>query len=150
MNHSPRKFTVSGEPLGYYAMGKTPNWERKRRYHAWCLRVRVAALQAGIALPLVATKGRPLWLKTLAFFRDGRHCDPENTHKGVKDALFYSGAVKIRNAGALTISNGKSRKKPKGGDKYTGGAYAPPLYDPQNPRVEIEIKPAPPAGGKET
>lgn len=39
----------------------------------------------------------------------------------MKDALFYG------------------LKGKQGGDKYTGGSYDPPLYDKENPRVEITL-----------
>ena len=58
---------------------------------------------------------------TRCYFSKGTHADPENVHKGIKDALFYQ----------------------KGGgtaDKYTGGGYLPPMYDKDNPRVEVIVR----------
>lgn len=67
---------------------------------------------------LTATKDAPLFIYTRAFYQNGKHCDPENTHKLIKDAVFYEGGSD---------------------DKHTGGAYSPPLIDKENPRVEIVV-----------
>jgi len=64
------------------------------------------------------TRERPVSIYTRAFFADGRHPDPENVRKAIADALFYG---------------------QPGGDKYTGGAFCPPVYDKSNPRVEVVI-----------
>lgn len=88
------------------------------------------ARAAGIKLPLKATKNRPLMIRTVAYFKDGRHPDPGNVQKGVCDALFY----KVKKAGA------KAKKTGKGDDKYTGGSFPPPFYDYDDPRVVIIIK----------
>jgi len=84
------------------------------------------AKMAGIRLPLKATKGRPLMIRTVSYFKDGVHPDPGNVQKGVCDALFYN--------------EDPSRKTKKGDDKYTGGSFPPPLYDKSNPRVVVIIK----------
>ena len=117
------EFVVPGPPNGYYAKGKYPNWKRLNEYHAWCDVVRTAAVVAGVALPLVATEAVPLHIHTIAYFDTRVHHDPENIHKGAKDALFYPmGGVKRKGSA----------------DKHTGGTYAPPLYD-KDPRVEVWI-----------
>jgi hypothetical protein len=90
--------------------------------------VRIAALNAGVPLPLTATKEEPLLIKTIAYFKNGTHCDPENTRKGACDALFYR----------PDIPNPKMRK---GQDKYTGGSFPPPRYDKDKPRTVVIIKP---------
>lgn len=72
-------------------------------------------------LPLRASVEFPILVETQAFFEHGTHPDPENVHKGIKDALFYGLAGK------------------GGGDKYTGGSYDPPLYDRENPRVVVTL-----------
>jgi len=69
----------------------------------------------------VATRDKAIMVFTRCYFASGVHADPENVHKGVKDALFYQ----------------------KGGgtaDKYTGGGYLPPMYDKKNPRVEVIVR----------
>jgi hypothetical protein len=124
-------FTVPGNPSGYvaYAKGKNPT-----NFKAWnyAKLVRRIASENGvpfrrvikdngdedILLNLVADKKCPLHIHTRAYFKNGTHCDPENVHKLVKDAIFY---------------------KARGGDKYTAGCYPSPLYDKENPRVEVEI-----------
>jgi hypothetical protein len=90
-------------------------------YWKYCECVRLCARAAGAKLPLTAARNRPLMLFTRAYFSNGVHADPENVHKGIKDALFYT--------------------KGKGtADKYTGGQYLPPMYDPDNPRVEVILR----------
>ena len=116
-------FTVDGKPVGYYAIGKHPNRDQMKAYHAYNKMVCVYARAAGITLPLIATKDAPLHIATEAWFYNGVHPDPENMHKGIKDALFWAPKGTPRN----------------GGDKYTGGAYLPPRYDKDNPRVKVWI-----------
>lgn len=101
-------------------MGKYQNTKVKRRYVDYKQLVQAVADLSGLALPLQASREKPVRITTRAFFKNGVHPDPENVHKGVKDALFYK-------AGGV-------------GDKYTGGSYDPPLYDAERPRVEITIE----------
>jgi len=70
---------------------------------------------------LVATEKAPIYIHTEAWYGTGTHCDPENTHKLAKDALFY--------------------KTPKGfhADKFTTGSYAGPLYDKFKPRLVLLV-----------
>lgn len=121
-------FTVFGPPVGYtIQLGRFRFNKRKVKYIEY---KKLIQEKCPFALPLVATKERPVHIETNSFFVNGIHPDPENVHKGVKDALFY-------------VAKGKSSKdgkKVKGsGDKYTGGMYHPPAYDKENPRVEIFI-----------
>lgn len=117
-------FTIYGDPQGYYAqagrnihaMGKKHK-ERAEKYRDWQCCVRAFATVAKIKLPLKATKEQPLDIRTVSYFASGVHCDPGNVQKGVVDALFYGGS----------------------GDKYTGGSFPPPLYDKENPRIEVTI-----------
>jgi hypothetical protein len=111
--------------MGYYSLGKKPNWTRMKKYHAWKKAVQLVARSQGIHLPLTASKEQPLSITTRAYFRNGVHPDPENVHKGVVDAMFYD-----------------PRKERRGSDKYTGGCFQPPMYDPDNPRVEVWIEEA--------
>ena len=116
------QFTVPGEPQGYYACGKFPNYARRSKYHAYCEKVRLYAAQAGVKLPLVATKNSTLSIHVRPVFSSGVHCDPGNVQKGICDALFYS------------------KQKAKGsGDKWTGGSFPPPIYC-DIPRTEVQIQ----------
>jgi len=115
-------FTVPGHPSGYYSQGRGRENLRAKRYHAWCRRVRDFAIMAGVQLPLTSSREHQLIVTTRAYYYDGNHHDPENTQKGVCDALFYGG-----------------KGRPRGSDKHVGGSYSPPLYDKENPRVEVEI-----------
>lgn len=112
-----QRFTIPGKPVGYFAVQrKFHDWKRENAYHGYMAKTRVFARQADIRTPLLATLAKTKFIYTCAFFEDGHHADPENVHKGIKDALFYG-------------SN----------DKYTWGVYLWPLYDKDNPRVEVEI-----------
>lgn len=117
-------FEVPGQPVGYYTRGKAPNWKRYNKYVAFKQKVQEHAKTAGVALPLVATRGQPLFISTHSVFKNGVHSDPENVHKGVVDALFYD----------------KDRKRKGAGDKYTGGFFDPPRYDKLRPMVLVRIE----------
>lgn len=121
------RFVVDGRPVGYYAQGKTPAYGRMMDYHRYKIHVQEVAALLGLRLPLRASRERPLWIETVAYFANGVHADPENVHKGIKDALFWEPKV-------------PGVKRKGGGDKYTGGSYAPPKYDAEHPRVEILIR----------
>lgn len=112
-------FTVPGRPVGYYAQGKFPNWKRKIKYEDYKRNVQRCMMAAGVK-DLFATKERPLWIHTTAYFPNGVHPDPGNVQKGIVDAMFW----------------GQSSSR----DKYTGGSFAPPLYDTDNPRVEVVVE----------
>ena len=121
------RFTVPGPPVGFYAYGARNIWklprakrERTQAYHQYADKVRLMARAAGIQTPLEASKHLPVIINTTAYFATGVHCDPENVRKGISDALFYG-------------CSGP-------GDKYCGGSFPPPLYDKENPRVEVEIE----------
>ena len=113
--------TVFGRPTGYYSLGMKPNWKRMNRYHAYKKLVQKYAEINGIKLPLIATKINRIVVNTIAYFETGVHSDSENVRKGIVDALFY-------NKGAKGY-----------GDKFCSGSCSTPLYDKENPRVEIEI-----------
>ena len=97
--------------VGYYTKGARPNWTRANEYHAWKDHVREHA-PAGLPQP---AQGQPVRVDIWCWFADGTHNDPENVRKGVVDALY-----------------------PKG-DKFVFGYHHFPQYDPQNPRVEVEV-----------
>lgn len=123
MGTTPKRieFEVLGPPVGYtIQLGRFANNKKKFKYVAYKKLVQEYAAHF-MALPLQARHaGEPIKITTHAYFVNGVHPDPENVHKGVKDALFYGG-------GGC-------------GDKYTGGSYSPPLYDPENPRVTVIVE----------
>jgi hypothetical protein len=108
------EFFVEGEPVGYTIALQL--WApRVKRYHDFCELVRFSALQAGVDLPIVATEAAPVYLYTQAVFGRRRFPDPENVHKGIKDALFYAKRSGIRGRG-------------RGDDRWTGGQYEAPAF----------------------
>lgn len=125
----PTRFVVEGDARGYTTTNRAKKGEKRklsatiRKYWKYCEAVRLRAKEAGLRkLPLEPTLDEPLMFFTRAYFKNGVHADPENVHKGIKDALCYK----------------------KGGgpaDKYTGGHYLPPEYDAKNPRVEVIVRP---------
>lgn len=118
-------FTVPGRPIGYYAVGAQPNWKRMKDYHGYRDIVRALAAQNGLVTPLRCSKDSIVIICTTAYFEDGVHCDPENVRKGIVDALFYTPK-------GSPLRKGSS-------DKYCCGAFAEPMYDADNPRVEIDV-----------
>lgn len=92
------------------------------------------ARASGIKLPLIATKERPLMIRTISYFKNGVHPDPGNVQKGICDALFYD-----EEKAAVAKVRGK-KSTGKGDDKYTGGSFPPPRYDKSNPRVIVIIE----------
>lgn len=134
------KFTVPGPAVGYKTTTAKSKLYNKgyKKYADYKKLVQLYAKASGIRLPLVATRDRPLMIRTVAYFSDGRHPDPENVNKGVRDALFYEeDAVVRKSKKGVKITY---RKNGKGNDKYTGGSFPPPLYDSKNPRVVVTIK----------
>lgn len=97
--------------VGYYTKGARPNYARMNEYHDWKDHVRA---NVPGELPS-ATKEQPVRLDVYCYFASGTHADPENVRKGIVDALF------------------------PGGDKFVFGYHHFPQYDPQNPRVEVEV-----------
>lgn len=123
------RFVVPGPPRGYTTTNRRSRPSAALiRYHEYCRKVRKCAEQAGVELPLFADKENQLVVKTIAYFENGVHPDPLNVNKGVGDALFYKEKSASKNAR-------------KGNDKQTGGSYAPPRYDRQNPRCVVIVKP---------
>jgi hypothetical protein len=98
---------------------KRERTEGVQRAYLWAQEVRAMLDHVYGIESLKATETAPLFFFTRAWYGTRRHCDPENTQKLLKDALFY-------------LDDGAK-------DKYTGGAYAGPLYDAINPRVEAMI-----------
>ena len=132
------RFTIPGKCRGYTTTNR--NGPKKSKailaYWAYCKVVRLCASAAGIRpVPLVSTVDAPVMVFTRAYFADGVHADPENVHKGIKDALFYTKKIKLPK-GVQWIGN-----RPNGtADKYTGGFYLPPEYDKKNPRVDVIVR----------
>lgn len=122
------KFIVPGNPVGYVTTTKKSKWNKRYKYYADYKKiVQFYARSVGIKLPLVATKDRQLTIRTIAYFKNGRHPDPENVNKGIRDALFYD------------EHHVRGNKSAKGDDKHTGGSFTPPKYS-KNPRVIVIIK----------
>lgn len=134
------RFEIPGDPVGYTTTTFKSKHADKRfqKYGNYCKEARRIARHHGLEIPLVATKDKPLLIKTIAYFRNGVHCDPGNVQKGITDALFYD-ENKIRMV--KTKRGPKMKTGGKGDDKYTGGAFPPPRYDKKNPRVIVIIKP---------
>lgn len=123
------RFTVPGNAVGFKTTTKrSKHSEDYQKYVDYKKLVQLHAKASGIRLPLVATKDRPLTIRTVAYFKNGNHPDPGNVQKGVTDALFYDADKVV------------GKRTRKGNDKYTGGSFPPPLYDKDNPRVVVIIK----------
>lgn len=124
-------FTVYGIPVGYVEYSKGARVSAQvARYWAYLKLVREIAIEEGLTIPLIATEEAPLYIYTEAYFPNRRHSDPENVHKGLKDALFYRKKLP------------SFFPKPKTkfwADKYTCGTYELPLYDKESPRAIVEI-----------
>lgn len=112
------EFVVWAHPVGYTTTtrGSKKSSVAVRKYWRYCERVRMFAEEQGAKMPLESPPDDPWYIFTVAVFADGTHADPENIHKGIKDALFY---------------------KAEFGDKHTGGAYCEPLYSKENPCVVV-------------
>jgi hypothetical protein len=110
---------LEGEPRGF-TTSRTHNPASKRAW-VWAKQLRSLLEHETDRRYLEATKEHPLFFFTEAWYGSGVHCDPENTHKLVKDALFY--------------------EAPKGSakDKFTSGIYSGPLQDKLRPRVEVKV-----------
>jgi len=129
------RFEIPGDPVGYTATTAKGKWSKQyTKYSKYAKNVRKIARAIGLRIPLLATKDKPIVIKTIAYFRTGVHCDPGNVQKGVVDALFYDDSK-------VKVVKGKVKVGGKGDDKYTGGAFPPPRYDAKNPRVIVIIKP---------
>lgn len=123
------RFIVPGDAVGFKTTTKrSKHSEDYQKYVSYKKLVQIHAKASGIRLPLVATKDRPLTIRTVAYFKNGNHPDPGNVQKGVTDALFYD------------VDQIIGKRTRKGNDKYTGGSFPPPLYDKDNPRVVVIIK----------
>jgi len=118
------RFLIPGKAVGYYTMGKHPNFQRRADYYAYADRVRWEARQAGASLPLVASELEPLFIETRMRSLTRVHHDPENVAKGICDALFYAGKNAKRNSS----------------DKYCGGQFHPSTYG-DNEGVAVLIRP---------
>ena len=113
---------LEGAPQGFTVTRKTGKKSKQAlRAHSWAKLVRVALEHEYGVNHLVATPENPIYIHTQAWYPSKVHCDPENTHKLAKDAIFYLA--------------------PKGsrGDKYTAGSYEGPMYDSVNPRMIMHM-----------
>lgn len=119
------RFEVPGSPRGYTVTthrdkGRSPRYKKYREY---CALVREHASIAGVEIPMTASREEPLFIKVIAYFRDGVHADVENVRKGCVDALFYCPFT-----------------KKKGDDKWVAGSFPLPKYDKEEPRLVVIIK----------
>ena len=114
-------FTVLGDPKGHVAVTQRSKWKdpRAEEIAAYKETVRRSAMAAKVHIPVTSSNYHPILIHTKAFFKNKLHSDPESVHRAVKDALW---------------------PHKNGGDKYTGGRYDFPLYDPDKPRVEVEVR----------
>ena len=114
-------FTILGDPVPHVTVTYRGKWmpenARAKKVARYKENIRKIVMVRRLKIP-VPSKDNPVLINTVAYFRNGRHGDPESIHKVVKDALWPA---------------------KEGGDKYTGGSYNVPLYDSENPRVEVEI-----------
>jgi len=122
-------FVIPGEPLGYRTASAKGYNKTSARVWEFYNRVRHVVTSCDVPCPLWASKDFPLFFITKAYYTNGHHCDPENTHKGIKDALFWKG----KNAKGIHVSGSGA------GDKFTSGLYCDPFYDHSWPRVELWI-----------
>lgn len=111
-------FTVPGKPVGFVATGNRHWSKRSKKVWEYAGAVRKSLEKVYGNPHLSASKGNEVFVGTVAVFANGTHPDPENVHKLVKDAMFH---------------------KQPGGDKYTGGIYAPPMYDKNDPHVRVLV-----------
>jgi len=119
----PRGYTTTTYKGKFIRGGKDKSYEN---YVEYCKEVRDYARKAGVNLPLITAKKDEYCVSTIAYFKDGRHPDPENIRKGVADALCYK--------------EDKIKGSKKGNDKYCGGSFLPPRYDKENPRVFVIVE----------
>ena len=117
-------FTVnhSCNPVPYKRTTQKQKWrdDEYHKYQRWKAAVVAAFAKSTGKLPhQVLKKGQKYFVTTMIFFKDKRHGDPDNVHKGINDAVF-----------AAPMN-----------DKYVAGSYDFD-YDPERPRVEITIKEA--------
>ena len=110
---------LPGPPRGFTVARKTEGSPTAMRSRLWAREAQAMLDHEYSEFFVSATKDSPLFFFTQAWFGSGRHCDPENTHKLLKDALFR---------------HGEGLK-----DKYTARAFAGPLYDLLQPRTEVYI-----------
>lgn len=123
------KFVVPGPPVGFKSTTKRSKYNKAyQSYVEYKKTVQLYAKVSGLRLPLKATKDSQLMIRTVAYFKNGTHPDPENVNKGVRDALFYR-----------QKDQRSSRSTGKGDDKHTGGSFPPPRYS-DAPRVIVIIK----------
>jgi len=119
----PRGYTTTTYKGKFIRGGKDKSYEN---YVNYCKEVRISARKAGVDLPINTTKDSQWTVSTIAYFKDGRHPDPENIRKGVADALCYQ--------------EDKIKGSKKGNDKYCAGCFLPPRYDKDNPRVFVVVE----------
>lgn len=113
-----------GHPLGFVVARGMSNPVR-RQCEGWAYDLRVfLEHEFGEDFQLNSSPSERWFIVTRAWYQSKVHCDPENTHKLVKDVLFRAPL------------NGSGRNN---SDKYTAGFYSAPCIDPANPRLELFV-----------
>jgi hypothetical protein len=113
-------FTIPGHPIGYTRTTQNTLWEpRYLKYTAYKNAVIAAFLDQvpgewGHPKPLTTTEEFRTEINLMIYFKNRRHCDPDNCFKAISDSLFKC-------------------------DKYVSGDFDFD-YDPINPRVEVTLR----------
>ncbi|WP_034335071.1 hypothetical protein [Deinococcus misasensis] len=113
--------------VGYYTKGKAFSANpRAKQYDAWKEHVR-AHLPEVLAQGVYANTRDSRADCTIlhVWFESQHHCDVENLRKGIVDTIFSQ------------ESTGK--KRTSNFDKWVKGSIPWPEYDPENPRVDVEV-----------
>lgn len=113
-----------GNPLGF-VVGRGMNYPERRRTEGWANMLRVfLEHEFGEDFQLSCSESEQIFFFTRATYATRVHCDPENTHKLVKDVCFR---------------NPLNRPGKNNSDKYTGGIYDWVHVDADAPGVEIWV-----------
>ena len=112
-------------PVPYKRTTQGGTWDKGyKKYQQWKAQVQACCIQQApkkLQFQWVKMGGKhiidrkaPFWVRTVIFFKDRTHSDPDNVHKGINDALFKN-------------------------DKYVSGEYWF-FYDIEDPRVEVSVR----------
>jgi len=117
-------FVYPCTPIGF-TTGRNMNEQVRRRVEGWATDFRTfLEHELGDDFQLFANSASQVYFVSRSFYPNNSGCDPENTHKLVKDICFRK----------PLYSEGRNNS-----DKWTGGMYDGPQLDAVNPRVEIWI-----------
>jgi hypothetical protein len=110
--------------VGYYTKGSTPNFARLAEYQSWKQHVvshfpkNFTTIPESLTSQLERSANSPdsaVMLTVKCWFANGVHPDVENVRKSIVDSVF------------------------PGGDKWVSGYVPLPMYDAENPRVEVYL-----------